>query len=160
MRVERFPNNLAFKFELGCRLMKTKQFSEAIQELQTAKNDPRRKGVTMLALGECFQQIEQYPLARTHYESAVVEIPERDAENRKKAIYLLGRLALYLRDLDAAEKHLTALASLDFTYKDVSHLLDKIRRLRENPDSSASKKPEETKPEADEGGQQSPPADA
>jgi len=132
--------------------MKTKQFAEAIQELQAAKNDPRRKGVSMLALGECFQQIQQYPLAKTHYEAAIQELPERDVENKKKAIYYLGRVALYLRELDTAEKHLTTLASLDFTYKDVSHLLDKIRQLRENPESSDAKKPEEGKSDAETGG--------
>ena len=149
----RFPNNLAFRFDLGCRYMKTKQFAEAIQEFQTAKNDPRRKGVCMLALGECFQQIEQYPLAKTHYEAAIQEIPDRDAENRKKAIYLLGRLAMFLKDLDTAEKHLNALASLDFTYKDVSLLLDKIRKIRENLKSSEDKPPEkkEDKPEGEGG---------
>jgi tetratricopeptide (TPR) repeat protein len=144
-RVERAPNNLAFRFDLGCRYMKTKQFAEAIQELQTAKNDPRRRGVCMLALGECFQHIEQYPLAKTHYESAILDIPERDAENRKKAIYQLGRLLLFVKDLDGAEKHLTALASLDFTYKDVSVLLDKIRKFRENH--------KDEKPEGEGGGE-------
>lgn len=59
-----------------------------------------------------------------------------------------------LRDLDAAEKHLSALAALDFTYKDVAQLLDKIAKLRENPSKPADKPPEEKedKPEAEEGG--------
>ena len=54
-RVRRYPNNLAFKYELGYRYMLTKRYAEAIQELQVAKNDPRRKGACMLALGQCFQ---------------------------------------------------------------------------------------------------------
>ena len=142
-RAERYPNNLIFKYELGYRYMKTKQYAEAIRELQAAKNDPRRKGACMLVLGECFQQIKQLPLAMTHYESAIQELSEREAENRKKALYLAGRLALYLRDLAVAEKHLTTLASLDFTYKDVSKLLDKLAKLRENPESGATRKEEE-----------------
>jgi hypothetical protein len=47
-------------------------------------------------------------------------------------------LALALRDIDVAEKHLAALAALDFTYKDVSTLLDKVAKLRENPESAAA----------------------
>ena len=43
-RVERYPNNLLFKYELGYRYMKLKRYDEAIRELQVAKNDPRRKG--------------------------------------------------------------------------------------------------------------------
>ena len=136
-RVERYPGNLAFKFDLGYRYLLTERYHEAIRELQVAKNDPRRRGVTMLALGQCFQKIKQFPLAMRHYELAVKEIPDRDGDNKKRALYLAGRLALsqHLNDVEAAEKHLNVLASLDFTYKDVSALLDKVRHLRENPDS-------------------------
>ncbi len=132
-RVERYPGNLSFKYELGYRYLLTKQYPEAIRELQSARNDPRRKGVSMLALGQCFQQIKQYRLAMSHYESAIQDIPDRDADNKKRALYYAGRLALALKDLDTAERHLAVLAGLDFTYKDVSALLDKIAKLRENP---------------------------
>ncbi|MCD4727219.1 MAG: hypothetical protein K8R46_06135, partial [Pirellulales bacterium] len=159
-RVERYPGNLIFKYELGYRYMKTKQYAEAIRELQAARNDPRRKGACMLVLGECFQQINQLPLAMTHYESAIQELSEREAENRKKALYLAGRLALYLRDLAVAEKHLTTLASLDFTYKDVSKLLDKLAKLRENPESGAAKKEEEGAGETEDSEQPDASADA
>ena len=91
-RVQRYPNNLAFKYELGYRYMLTKRYADAIQELQMAKNDPRRKGACMLALGQCFQQIKQYRLAMNHYESAIQEIPDRDADNKKRALYMAGRL--------------------------------------------------------------------
>ncbi len=151
-RVERYPGNLLFKYELGYRYMKTGQYAEAIRELQAAKNDPRRKGACLLVLGECFQQINQLSLALSHYQSAVEELPERDAENRKKALYLAGRLAMYLRDFSTAEKHLTTLASLDFTYKDVSKLLDKLAKIRENPESANTTDNENTEKdqEADE----------
>jgi tetratricopeptide (TPR) repeat protein len=152
IRVERYPNNLAFRYELGYRYMKTRRYADAIRVLQTAKNDPRRRGMCMLVLGQCFQQIKQFPLAKRHYEAAVLEIPDHDSENKRKALYLLGRLTLGLRDLDSAEKHLSALAALDFTYKDVAQLLDKIAKLRENPESGKQPPPEEKdKPEADRG---------
>ena len=151
-RVERYPNNLAFKYELGYRYLLTKRYNEGIRELQVAKNDPRRKGVCMLALGQCFQQIKQYRLAMSHYESAIQEIPDRDAENKKRALHLAGRLAMGLKDFDGAEKYLSALAGLDFAYKDVSALLDKIADLRENPESTEPQGggETETEPEADD----------
>ena len=154
-RVERAPGNLIFKYELGYRYMKTRRYAEAIRELQTAKNDPRRRGMCMLVLGQCFQQIRQFPLAKRHYEAAVQEIPDHDGDNKKKALYLLGRLTLGLKDLDAAEKHLSALAALDFAYKDVPQLLDKIAKLRENPPKPPEKPPEkkEDNGEANGGGQ-------
>ncbi len=151
-RVERYPGNLAFKYELGYRYMLTRRYDEAIRELQAAKNDPRRKGACMLVLGQCFQHIKQYRLAMSHYESAIQEIPDRDADNKKRALYLAGRLAMALKDVETAEKHLTTLAGLDFTYKDVSALLDKIARLRENPESVVAKggRPVEAQPPSDQ----------
>ena len=125
-RVERYPNNLTFKFELGLRLMYAKQFKEAIEQFQTARNDPRRKGVCMLNLGKCFQSIKQYRLATSHYDEAVKEIPDRDGRNKKDALYVAGKLAMHLGDKAAAEKYLSALAALDFSYKDVSELLDRL----------------------------------
>jgi tetratricopeptide (TPR) repeat protein len=151
-RVARYPNNLGFKYELGYRLMKVRRYDEAIRELQTAQNDPRRKGMCLLVLGECFQQIKQYPLALKHYEASIGEIPDRDAENRKRALYLAGRLALALKNVEAADKHLTALAALDFTYKDVSQLLDKVGKLRDN--STPEKTPAMQK--ADESSEEQP----
>lgn len=131
-RVERYPNNLAFKYDLGLRYQMAGEYNEAIQQFQLARNDPRRKGVCMLALGQCFQQIKQYRLAMDHYSSAIEDIPDREADNKKKALYCAGRLSLDLQDLDVAEKYLTRLAGLDFAYRDVSALLDKISELRNN----------------------------
>ncbi|MHC4399816.1 MAG: tetratricopeptide repeat protein [Planctomycetota bacterium] len=131
-RVNRSPTNLSFRYDLGLCYQKNNMFNEAIAEYQQARNDPRRRGACMLALGQCFQRIKQYKLAMTHYESAIEEIPDRDADNRKLALYLAGRLATALKDYDVGEKHLTTLAGLDFSYRDVSTLLDKIGRFREN----------------------------
>ncbi len=133
---ERFPNNLTYKYELGVRYQLNGQYTEAIREFQAAKNDPRRKGACLLALGQCFQQIHQLPLAMTHYEMAIQEIPDREPQRKKEALYLAGKLAVALKDLDRAEKHLTTLAGLDFNYRDVSTLLSKVteaksKRLKE-----------------------------
>jgi tetratricopeptide (TPR) repeat protein len=134
-RVERYPNDLTFRYELGYRYMKLKQFDEAIRELQNAQNEPRKKGACMLALGECFMHIRQYQLAKKYYEAAIQELPDREAESKKRAYYLAGRLALEMKDLDLAEKRLATVAGLDFTYRDVKALLDKIAKLRDNPES-------------------------
>ena len=134
-RCERYPNNLSFKYDLGLRYQLNGQYNEAIEQYQQAQNDPRRKGVCMLALGQCFQQIKQYRLAVSHYKSATEEIADRDAKNKKKSLHLLSKLALALKDFETAEKNATRLAAMDFTYKDVSELLDKITKKREEEEA-------------------------
>ena len=49
----------------------------------------------------------------------------------KRALYRAGRLALDMDNLDAADEHLGKLAGLEYTYRDVAQLLDKVREKRE-----------------------------
>jgi tetratricopeptide (TPR) repeat protein len=146
-RCERYPGNLFFRYDLGLRYLVTKQYHEAIRELQLSKNDPRRKGVSFLALGKCFQQINQYRLALSHYQTAVEEISERDIDNKKESLRLAGKLALAMGELDAADKHLSVLAAMDFSYKDVSALLDKLAETRKNQLSEGKKAKPDHPPE-------------
>lgn len=142
-RVKRYPNNLTFRYDLGLRYQMNGRYNEAIAEYQQARNDPRRRGLCLLALGQCFQQIKQFRLAMRHYEEAIQEIPDRDSQNKKLALYLAGRLAAAMKNFDVGEKHLTTLAGLDFSYRDVSTLLDKITQMRENASGSGEDGSEE-----------------
>ncbi|MGD9126742.1 MAG: hypothetical protein PVH19_05120 [Planctomycetia bacterium] len=131
-RVKRFPNNLNYKFELGRALQQMDRTNEAIQWLQAAREVPSKQGECMLRLGQCFQKIKQYQLAMSHFEKAIQQISDRDADNKKIALYYAGRLALGLKDAEKAEKYLTSLAGIDFGYKDIGELLDKLAALRDN----------------------------
>jgi len=131
-RCRRYPNNLDFRFQLGVAYQEMGRYREAITSYQQARNDPRRKGMCLLRLGQCFHKIQQYPLAATHYEAAVAEISDQDEANKKAVLYSAGSLALEMGDLAKAEKYLTTLAGMDYGYKDVATLLDKIAKLRNN----------------------------
>ena len=130
-RCDRYPANMAFKYELGLRLKRAKMFREAIKPLQAAREDPRFKGEVLLSLGECFQQIKQYKLAMSNYEGAVKAITDGSGEGQKLALYRAGGLAMALKDLDKADQFLTELAGLEFDFKDVAERLDKIAELRD-----------------------------
>ena len=88
-------------------------------------------GQCLLALGQCFQQIKQYPLASLHYDQALGKLNEQ-SEDMKKALYLGARLAFGLNDLAKASKLANQLAAIDFSYKDVGDLLDKIAQKSNN----------------------------
>lgn len=130
-RSERYPNHVGYKYELGVRLYRMKNFNEAISALQAARSDPQRQGDVQLLLGECFQSIKQYKLAMSNYEEALAKIADRNADLKKRALYRAGRLALSLKDAVKAEDYLTKLAGMDFGYQDVGDLLEKCRKLRE-----------------------------
>ena len=134
-RCERYPNNLAFKYELGLRYQINGDYNNAIMQFQPAQNEPRRKGVCCLQLGICFKAIKQFSMAFAAFDQAIENIPDRDAENKKRAYYEAGRLAVALKQLPRAEKYLKSLAGMDFNYKDVASLLDKLEELRNNMNS-------------------------
>ncbi len=132
-RCERYPNNLLFRYELGQRYQWKGDLGEAIKQYQIAKADPRKRGMCLINLGECFRAIKppQYHLAMNHFEQAVQEIPDREQEYKKLAYYRAGTLAMGLKDLAKAEKYLTTLASMDYTYRDTSELLGRLHALME-----------------------------
>ena len=101
-------------------------------QLPQARGDTKRRPLVLLELGECFQKIEQYKLALSHYEQAIEACEASDEEAKKLALYRAGVLATGLRELDRAERHLAELAGLDYGYRDVSDRLDKIARLRDS----------------------------
>ena len=70
--------------------------------------------------------------AMQNYETAVEALVDRDAEQRKRALYRAGVLATGLEDYEAAQKHLSALAGIDFGYRDVAARLDKMASIRDS----------------------------
>jgi thioredoxin-like negative regulator of GroEL len=125
-RVERYPENSGWKFELAMRLKAANRPADAISFFQKVQQDTRRKGLIALEVGECFQKIKQYRLALQNYQLAVDELDEREVELRKRALYRAGVLAAAMKDLDAAHQYLSTLAGIDFNYRDVAERLTKI----------------------------------
>jgi len=128
---ERYPNDLRYEFDLGQAYQRIGQDKEAIEHYQKARSDPRRKGECLLRLGQCFHNINQLRLAASNFDAALAEISGQNPELLKEALYCSGKLSMDLKDPAKAEKQLTELAGLDFGYKDVSALLDKINQLRD-----------------------------
>jgi len=128
-RVERYPDNVSWKYELAMRLKTAGSPAEAIKFFQQVQMDSRRRGAVALELGECFQKIKQYPLAMRNYQTAVESLGDREVESRKRALYRAGVLAAAMKDKDAALKFLSNLAELDFGYRDVAERLQKLNTV-------------------------------
>lgn len=125
-RSERYPTNLNFKYELGMRLKAAGQYSDAIQMLQQARGDSKRKAQVHVDLGECFQHIKQWKLALNNYEEAIQSLSDRNTDVGKLALYRAGVIAFHQKNRELAEKYLTELAGIDFGYRDVAKWLDKL----------------------------------
>ena len=130
-RIKYHPNHAGYHFEYAVLLQKNGEIKEAIAELQLAKADVTRKGDCLFSLGQCFEHIKQHKLAMSHYNEAIAELSDA-AENKKEALYLAAKLSMELNDYETAEKYGHQLAALDFSYKDVGEILDKIAQRGNN----------------------------
>lgn len=132
-RRDRKPTDPKINFELGLRYRRVGRHREAIVPLQAALDDKQRVAETHLHLGESFQQINQHRLALRSYESAIAACdPSEWTDLRKLALYRAGVLAMGMKEVELAEKHLTDLAAADFGYRDVGERLDKLARVRKD----------------------------
>ncbi len=122
-RILRNPTDLNLRFELGEHLVHDGQFSEAIPELQKARNSPNLRVRTMALLGQCFHAKGMLDLARSHYEEAVEQLPGMDGIKKD----ILYRLALLHETAGNSEAYVASLKSIyqaDYEYRDVAERVE------------------------------------
>jgi len=123
-KAERFPTEMSNRLELGIRLLRAGQLDEAIQELQTARKDPRTKVRALQFLGHCFRQRKNWVLARKNFSEALQSLPSGEEEVRKDLMFQLAQIAAAEQDWRSAIEIGTELADLDFGYQNIGKLLD------------------------------------
>ena len=121
---DRYPAELAHRFELGVRLLRANQIDEAIHALQISRNDARFLWRSLLYLGYCFKSRDNWRLARRNFEECLQNIPVGEDSARKEVLFQLAQGNAESGDLAAAVDMASELANLDFTYRGIGKLLD------------------------------------
>ena len=122
-RVERYPNDLQLRFELGVLYSEAGRIKEAIQEFQKAQNNPHVRIQAIYQLGRCFAQQRMFDLAVRSFENAIKEKPVFDDE-KKELIYALGTAFEGLGKTEAAMEQFKLLYEADIGFKDVAAKVD------------------------------------
>jgi tetratricopeptide (TPR) repeat protein len=123
-KAERYPTEMAHRYELGVRLLRLGQVDEAIRELQLSRADPRHRWQSLLQLGHCFKARNNWRLAQRNFEESLQGLPIADTENRKELLYELAQGCAAAGDLSHALDLAHELANLDFNYRDINRRLD------------------------------------
>lgn len=87
--VERYPNDYAYRHELGLLLLGRGRLDEAIQQLQYAQRNPKLRQSALLGLGRAFLAGRKTDLAIEQLQLAKSELPVMN-ELRKEVVYALG----------------------------------------------------------------------
>ena len=122
-RVEKYPTDLAFKFELGVLYFHAGKYSEAIAELQKAQQHPHKKLSAMNYLAQCYAKRKMYDFAARTFQNAIKEKPTFD-EEKKELVYNLGLALEAMGKKEEAIEQFKLLYELDISYKDVAAKVD------------------------------------
>lgn len=130
-RVEKYPTDLAIRFEMGQLYFQAGKIGEAIQEFQKAQGNPHKRIAAMTQLAQCFAKRKMYDIAARTLQNAIKEKPAFD-EEKKELTYQLGCLFEVMGKKEEAIEQLKLIYEMDASYKDVSA---KVEAYYSNPTS-------------------------
>ena len=122
-RVERNPTDLVLRYELGEKLMEAGQFTEAIPELQRARQNPATRLKAMNLLGQCFTEKGMFDMAVTALKGAAAEMLAMDA-TKKDVLYKLGLLYQRMENKADYMACMKEIYETDYGYKDVAQRVE------------------------------------
>lgn len=129
---ENYPTDMRFKYEYGRCLIKARQFDQAIPLFQESRNDPRLKTASLDKMGLCFLLKGWNEDAIDIFIEALKECQVQDSGVAKDIRYNLARAYEESNQNTKALEIYRKLAQTDFSYKDVSQRIDKLRGQSNN----------------------------
>jgi predicted Zn-dependent protease len=122
-RAEKYPTDLAIRFELGQLLFQTGEYREATAEFQKAQANPHKRLAAMSCLAQCFAKRKMFDLAADKLQDAIKEKPAFD-EEKKELIYNLGCVYESMDKKEDAIAQFKQIFREDADYRDVGAKVD------------------------------------
>ena len=127
-RVDRYPNDLHLRFELGYQYYIYEYYDDAIQHLQLAQKSPKDRLQALYYLAMCFLKKGQRDMAVMQLETARDQLPMMD-DLKKKVVYQLGLCAEEAKDYEKAYNYYKDVYSSDVTFGDLNERMLNIGKL-------------------------------
>ncbi len=118
-RVERYPTDLAIRYEMGALYYQIGKFSEAITEFQKAQQNPHKRLAAMGYLAKCYGKKKMFDFAARTLQNAIKEKLIFDDE-KKEMTYDLGTVFENMGKKDDAIEQFKLIYEVDSGYKDVA----------------------------------------
>ena len=118
-RVERYPNDLHLRFELGKQYFTYGYYDDALTHLQLAQKSPKDRLWALYYLAMCFLSQGQSDMGVMQLEAARDALPTMD-DLKKKVVYQLGLCAEEAGDLQKAYQYYKDVYSSDVGFEDLA----------------------------------------
>ncbi len=118
-RVERNPTDLQLRYELGEQLVAAGEYTEAISELQRARQNPNARLKAMNLLGQCYTEKGMLDLAVKQLKDAASEILAMDSI-KKEIVYKLGLVYERMGKKEESLEAMKQIYEVDYGYMDVA----------------------------------------
>jgi predicted Zn-dependent protease len=122
-RAEKYPTDLAIKFELGQLYFQAGKIGEAIAEFQKSQGNPHKRLASMSYLAQCFARRRMFDLAAKTLQNAIREKPGFD-EEKKDLTYQLGCVLESMGKKEEAIEQFKIIYESDISYRDVGAKVD------------------------------------
>jgi tetratricopeptide (TPR) repeat protein len=122
-RVEKYPNDYQYHFELGEAYYNAGQYREALPELQLGTKQPNVRSQAQNLIGMCYLQRGMYDLGEKVLRDSKAELPVMDGP-KKEITY---NLALLLEKMGKKEEYIAELKEIyevDMGFRDVAHRVE------------------------------------
>lgn len=134
--VAAYPTDLKLKFEMGKRYLLNKQFDQAVQQFQVAKDEGKQRSEVMSFLGQAFVALDWLEEAIATYKAALEQHADQNdpagLELRYGLMASLMRKAEQEKDLPSgleADKIASSIAVQQIGYKDIRARRDQLKAL-------------------------------
>ena len=130
-RVQRYPNDLRLRFELGMQYFKYEYFDDAIGQFQMSQRSPKERVLSLFHLALCFNHKGQRDMAIMQLETANEQLPIMD-DLKKKVVYQLGVMAEENGDIEKAFGYYKDVYAADIGFEDIGVRMERIYKLRKS----------------------------
>jgi tetratricopeptide (TPR) repeat protein len=129
-RVQRYPNDLKLRFELGLQYFRYDYYDDAIGQFQLAQRSPKERVEALYYLSKCFAKKGQRDMAVMQLETANEQLLIMD-DLKKKVVFELGCLAEESGDFEKAFSFYKDVYGSDIGFEDIGVRMERIYKLRQ-----------------------------
>lgn len=122
-KVEKYPNDLALRYDWGVMLYENDYFNEAIQQFQLGQRNPKNRVMSLYYLGLCFKEKQQFDMAMDQFKVASSEILIMD-NTKKDVLYAQGEVSELMGKAEQATDFYKEIYQADIGYRDVAQKIE------------------------------------